>query len=85
MMPIELAWLRARSERDRNILFWIGFYGPDGWAFEAPTLLGFALGRWVGRACPAQPAPFTFSFLQLGVALGCLNAQYWIKRKIRHD
>ncbi len=77
--------LRARGKRDRNVWFWLGMFGLVGWAVAVPTVIGIALGVWLDRRWPAAEASWTLSFLLIGVALGCLNAWYWIKRESRHD
>lgn len=76
---------RARGERDRNVWFWLGMFGLVGWAVAVPTVIGVAIGVWLDRLWPAEQASWTLSFLLIGVALGCVNAWYWIKRESRHD
>jgi ATP synthase protein I len=77
--------LRARSGRDRTVWFWLGMFGLVGWAVAVPTLIGIAVGVWLDRSWPAEQASWTLTGLLVGVALGCLNAWYWVKRESRHD
>jgi ATP synthase protein I len=72
---------RAREDEDRSIFFWLGMFGMVGWAVAIPTLAGVALGLWLDSAWPAAEASWTLTFLLLGVALGVLNAWYWVKRE----
>ena len=72
---------RARADEDRSIFFWLGMFGMVGWAVAIPTLAGVALGLWLDSAWPAAEASWTLTFLLLGVALGVLNAWYWVKRE----
>jgi ATP synthase protein I len=74
--------LRARRERDRGLWFGLGMFGLVGWSVAIPTLAGIALGVWLDRAVPV-PFSWTLTMLILGVAVGCLNAWYWMNREHR--
>jgi ATP synthase protein I len=50
-----------------------------------PTLVGVALGVWLDRTWPAAQASWTLTFLLVGVALGALNAWYWVRRESGGD
>ncbi len=76
---------RVRAEDDRSIFFWLGMFGMVGWAVAIPTLAGVALGLWLDRIWPAAQASWTLTFLLVGVALGALNAWYWVKRESGGD
>jgi len=76
--------LRAKQEKHRTVWFGLGMFGLVGWSVAIPTLAGVALGiwldshpRWGGRYS------WTLTFLGLGVALGCLNAWFWLSRERR--
>lgn len=72
--------LRARREGDRGIWFGLGTMGMVGWAVMLPTVVGLALGVWLdGRT--EDTVSWTLTGLVVGVALGCLNAWYWIRRE----
>jgi ATP synthase protein I len=77
--------LNARRSDERNAWFWLGMFGLVGWAVAVPSLLGVALGLWLDRRFPAGEASWTLTFLIIGVALGCLNAWYWVKRESGND
>jgi ATP synthase protein I len=76
--------LRARSEKDRGVWFGLGMFGLVGWSVAVPTLMGVALGAWVDRTWEST-ASWTLTGLLVGVAVGCLNAWYWIKRESRKE
>jgi ATP synthase protein I len=77
--------LRARGSEERNAWFWLGMFGLVGWAVAVPSLLGVALGLWLDRQWPAGQVSWTLTFLLIGVALGFLNAWYWVKRESGND
>jgi len=77
--------LKAQGQGHRSIWFGLGMFGLVGWAVAVPTLLGIALGVWLDARWPAAELSWTLTFLGLGIALGCLNAWYWVQREGRHD
>lgn len=76
--------LRAREESRRTAWFGLGTFGLVGWSVAIPTLLGTALGVWLDGRWPGQVS-WTLTFLIIGVALGCLNAWYWINEESNRD
>ena len=76
--------LRARREEARTAWFWLGMFGLVGWSIAIPTLIGVAIGVWIDRRWPG-PASWTLTLLIMGVAIGCLNAWYWIKQESSRD
>lgn len=75
---------RARMEERRTAWFGLGMFGLVGWSVAIPSLLGIALGLWLDERWPGQVS-WTLTFLIIGVALGALNAWYWIKQESRDD
>ena len=73
--------LRARRTVDRGIWYWVGMFGLVGWSVAVPTVLGLALGRWLDSMGETHGRSWTFTFLVLGAAVGCLTAWYWVKRE----
>ena len=71
---------RAREQNQRSAWFGLGMFGLVGWSVAIPTLIGIAIGIWLDRRWPGQ-ASWTLTFLIIGVALGCLNAWYWVKQE----
>lgn len=71
---------RAREKSQRTAWFGLGMFGLVGWSVAIPTVLGIALGLWMDARWPGRVS-WTLTFLILGVALGCLNAWYWIKQE----
>jgi len=76
--------LRARREEERTAWFWLGMFGLVGWSIAIPTLIGVGLGVWIDRRWPG-PVSWTLTLLIMGVAIGCLNAWYWIKQESHRD
>ena len=76
--------LQARGERYRSIWFGLGMFGVVGWSIALPTVLGVAVGFWIDRRWPSRFS-WTLMLLFIGVALGCLNAWYWIKQESQQD
>lgn len=76
---------RARGSRERDVWFWLGMFGLVGWAVAVPAVLGTALGVWLDRHWSVGRVSWTLTFLIVGMALGCLNAWYWVRRESRHD
>lgn len=76
--------LKARSERNRGLWFGLGMFGLVGWSVVIPTILGIALGIWLDARL-RNGISWTITFLFAGVASGCLNAWYWVKRESQHD
>ena len=60
-------------------------FGMVGWAVAVPTMLGIAFGLWLDRNWPAERTSWTLTFMLVGVALGCANAWYWVKRESSSD
>jgi ATP synthase protein I len=76
--------LKARDEPKRGLWFGLGMFGLVGWSVAIPTLAGVALGLWMDEAF-ADEVSWTLTMLLVGVALGCLNAWWWVQRESRHD
>ncbi|MEO1291285.1 MAG: AtpZ/AtpI family protein [Pseudomonadota bacterium] len=80
---------KAREEGDRGVWFGLGMFGLVGWAVAVPTVLGTALGLWLDAETVAGPGgrqtSWTLALLLAGVALGCVNAWYWVSRESGRD
>jgi ATP synthase protein I len=59
-------------------------FGLVGWSVTIPTLAGIALGAWLDHRYPGQVS-WTLTFLVIGVAVGCLNAWYWVQQESNRD
>lgn len=75
---------RAREQGGRSAWFGLGMFGLVGWSVAVPTLIGIGIGVWLDRRWPGQVS-WTLTLLIIGIALGCLNAWYWIKQESRRD
>ena len=72
--------MKARREKNRGIWLGLGMMGMIGWSVAIPTLIGVAIGIWMDIRYPGQIS-WTLTFLSIGLAVGCANAWYWIKRE----
>jgi ATP synthase protein I len=71
---------KARQDKTRGIWFGMGMMGTIGWSVVIPTLIGIALGLWLDARYPG-PISWTLTFLSVGLAVGCANAWYWVKKE----
>lgn len=75
---------RARRRNDRGLWYGLGMFGLVGWSVALPTLACLALGLWIDTRYPG-PLSWTLMLLAAGIALGCLNAWYWVKKESAHE
>lgn len=74
----------ARRKKTESAWFGLGMFGMVGWAVAVPVVIGIAIGLWIDARWPGERS-WTLALLLGGVALGCLNAWYWIQREGRDD
>lgn len=74
--------LRTRKTRDRTVFHGLGAAGIVGWSVAVPTVIGALAGLWLDRSFPGDFS-WTLALLLGGVALGCLNAWYWVSLESR--
>ena len=74
--------IQSRKEGDRGIWFGLGMMGVVGWSVAVPTLLGIAVGVWMD-ARSGREISWTLTGLGVGLAVGLLNAWFWIQRESR--
>jgi ATP synthase protein I len=72
--------LKARRNPAQGVWFGLGMMGIVGWSVAVPTLLGAALGLWLDKYHSGKHA-WTLALLVAGLALGCLNAWYWVAKE----
>jgi ATP synthase protein I len=75
---------RAREDGDRSAWFGLGMFGLVGWSVAVPALIGVAIGLWIDDRWPSRFS-WTLMLMVLGVAVGCLNAWWWVQRESRED
>ncbi len=75
---------RARGRSPRSAWLGLGMFGMVGWAIAVPTLAGVAMGLFIDARMPGEMS-WTLALLLAGVAVGCLNAWYWVQREGRND
>jgi len=71
--------IKGKAQKDEGIWFGLGVVGIVGWSVVIPTLIGTAIGIWIDGTWPSRFS-WALMLLILGVALGCLNAWYWVKK-----
>jgi ATP synthase protein I len=71
--------IKARQST-QGVWFGLGMMGLVGWSVVVPTLLGAALGIWLDKHHPGKH-PWTLALLVVGLAVGCLNAWYWVAKE----
>ncbi|REJ90873.1 MAG: ATPase F0F1 [Planctomycetota bacterium] len=76
--------VKARQEGERSAWFGLGMFGLVGWSVAVPALIGVAIGFWIDERWPSRFS-WTLMLLVLGVAVGCLNAWWWVQRESRED
>lgn len=76
----ETRMVRARRRGHTSAWFGLGTFGLVGWSVALPTLAGLALGVWLDRRWPLGFS-WTLTLLIVGIAVGCLNAWYWVNRE----
>lgn len=72
--------LKARRKSAQDVWFGLGMMGLIGWSVVVPTLLGTALGLWLDKHHPGTHS-WTLALLVAGLAIGCLNAWYWVAKE----
>jgi len=71
---------RARQRRGQGILFGMGMFGLVGWSVAVPAILMVAVGIWIDTHYSTRFS-WTLMLLVVGMAMGCLNAWYWIREE----
>jgi ATP synthase protein I len=71
--------IRSEKETGQTVWFGLGMFGIVGWSVAIPTLIGTAFGIWIDHGWPSQYS-WTLMLLVIGLALGCMNAWYWVKK-----
>ena len=73
--------LKAKREGKPNIWQGFGVFGLVGWSIVVPTVSLVLVGMWLDEKYNTRLS-FTMALLALGLVLGCLNAWYWVEKKI---
>ena len=78
----EAGKIRARRRGRETFWFGLGMFGVVGWSVALPTVAGVFLGVWIDLTWPGRYS-WTLMLLVAGLALGCLNAWFWVGRQRR--
>ena len=73
--------LKARRST-QGVWFGLGMMGLHVSTMGVPTLLGAALGVWLDKNHPGKH-PWTLALMVVGLAIGCVNAWYWVAQQDR--
>jgi ATP synthase protein I len=76
--------LKAKREGRRSALRGFGMFGLVGWAVAVPTVIGVALGLYLDSVTGTERS-WTLAMLLAGVAVGCFNAWYWVRKESDDD
>jgi ATP synthase protein I len=71
--------IRAGDQKRQTLWFGLGMFGLIGWSVAIPTLIATSLGLWVDANYPSRFS-WTLMLLIIGVAVGCMNAWYWVRK-----
>jgi len=71
--------IKGKAQQADTVWFGLGMMGIVGWSIAIPTLIGTAIGLWIDRTWPSRFS-WVLMLLILGVAIGALNAWYWVKK-----
>jgi ATP synthase protein I len=74
--------LRARKKKTGEVWFGLGMFGMVGWSVAIPTVLGIFIGVWIDLTWASRYS-WTLMLLVVGLAIGCVNAWFWINRQRR--
>ena len=74
--------LRARGKKTDEVWFGLGMFGMVGWSVAIPTVIGIFLGVWIDMKW-SGPYSWTLMLLVIGLAIGCMNAWFWVNRQQR--
>jgi ATP synthase protein I len=72
--------LKGRRDSAKDVWFGLGMMGIIGWSVVVPTLVGAGFGIWLDNRRPGSHS-WTLALLVAGLAIGCLNAWYWVAKE----
>ena len=73
--------LKAKQRGEHSALQGFSVFGLIGWSIAVPTVLLTLLGLWLDEQIAGERS-YTLALLIAGLGIGCLNAWYWISRKM---
>lgn len=76
--------MKARQEEKYSSWRGLGTFGMVGWSVALPTIIGLAIGLGLDRT-GFGPISWALVLMLVGLALGCVNAWYWIQHESRDE
>ncbi len=74
--------LKAQRRVTQTVWSGLGMMGMVGWSVAVPTLLGAALGLWLGEHHPGAHS-WTLALLAVGLGRGCFTACHGVAKEDR--
>lgn len=76
--------LKLKAQRQKKDSVWQGFsvFGIIGWSVAVPTVLFVLIGVMLDEKYTGRQS-YTLSMLGIGLLLGCINAWFWVNRKMQ--
>lgn len=75
---------RARTAGRPGWAHGFGLFGMVGWSVAVPTLLGIALGVYIDSRTKSGYS-WTLMLMIAGLAVGAVNAWYWVRKESQGD
>ncbi len=74
--------LKARREGKDSVWQGFGVFGLIGWSVAVPTVIFALIGFFLDERYGGEQS-YTLAMLAAGLFLGCLNAWYWVDKKMK--
>jgi ATP synthase protein I len=76
--------IKGREQKKFDVLFGLGMFGLIGWSVALPTVAGGLIGLWIDLTWESGYS-WTLMLIIAGLAIGSLNAWFWIKKESRGE
>lgn len=74
--------LDAQRRKKQSIWYGFSMFGLIGWSVAVPTVLFVLFGIWLDNHYGGERS-YTLALLLAGLIIGCLNAWYWVEKKMK--
>ena len=72
--------LKGRRQKQHGFWYGLGLFGIVGWSVMVPFLICVSMGLVIDAKWPSRIS-WTLTLLIVGIALGCLNAWFWVEKE----